>query len=88
MDASALRRYIVFRVKAIEFLDLNGLHQGLMNGNIKPYPPFRTAVDMAGSLRTVLLSWLALFVDKNGMNVVELWKEVFPDTRNWCKRRG
>ena|ERR1700687_3899083 len=78
MRKSALRRYIVFRVKAIEFLDLGGLHQGLMNGNVKSYPPFRSADDMAGSLRTVLLSWFALFVDKNGMDVIRLWKEVFP----------
>ena len=78
MRNSALRRYIVFRVKAMEFLDINGLHQGLISGNVKPYPPFRTASDMAGSLRTVLLSWFSLFVDKNGMDVIKLWKEVFP----------
>jgi hypothetical protein len=75
---SAIRRYVVFRVKAIEFLDLNGLHQGLMSGKVTPYPPFRSAGDMAGSLRTVLLSWFALFVDKNGMDVIKLWTEVFP----------
>jgi len=33
---------------------------------------------MADSLKTVQLSWLALFVDKNGMNVIELWKQVYP----------
>jgi hypothetical protein len=33
---------------------------------------------MADSLRTVLLSWFALFVDKNGLDVIKLWKEVFP----------
>jgi hypothetical protein len=65
-------------VKAIEFLDLGVLHQGLITGNVKPYPPFRSANDIAGSLRTVLVSWFALFVDKNGMDVIKLWKEVFP----------
>ncbi len=59
---SALRRYIVFRVKAIEFLDLGGQHQGLISGNIEPYPTFRPAGNMADSLRTVLLSWFVLFV--------------------------
>ncbi|MGD0222617.1 MAG: hypothetical protein ABSF71_09770 [Terriglobia bacterium] len=78
MRKSALRQYVVFRVKAIEFLDLSGLHQGLLNGNVKPYPPFRLAGHMADSLRTVLLSWFALFVDKNGLDVIKLWKEVFP----------
>jgi len=78
MRKAALRRYVVFRVKAIEFLDLGGLHLGLLNGNVKPYPPFRTAANMADSLRTVQLSWLALFVDKNGTNVIELWQQVFP----------
>lgn len=78
MRKSALRRYIVFRVKVMEFLDMASLHQGLITGNVKPYPQFRSAKDMAGSLRTVLVSWLSLFVDKNGMNVIELWKEIYP----------
>src|SRR5271157_793854 len=77
MRKSALRQYIVFRVKAIEFLDLGVLHEGLMNGNVKPLPPWRSASYMADSLRTVLLSWFALFVDKNGMDVIKLWKEIF-----------
>src|SRR5258708_1979455 len=90
MRKSALRRYVVFRVKAIEFLDLGGLHQGLLNGNIKPYPPFRTAANMADSLKTVQLSWLSLFVDKNGINVIDLWKQVFPQHKklveeSWAK---
>jgi hypothetical protein len=33
---------------------------------------------VADSLKTIQISWLALFVDKNGMNVIELWKRVFP----------
>ncbi len=85
MRKSALRCYVVFRVKAIEFLDLGGLHQGLLNGNIKPYPPFRTAANMADSLKTVQLSWLSLFVDKNGINVIDLWKQVFPQHKKLIK---
>jgi hypothetical protein len=90
MRKFALRRYVVFRVKAIEFLDMGGLHQGLLNGSIKPYPPFRTASNMADSLKTVLLSWFALFVDKNAMNVIELWQQVFPqhaklEKETWAK---
>jgi hypothetical protein len=75
MRKSAMRHQVVFRVKAIEFLDLGGLHQGLLNGNIKPYPPFRSAANMADSVRTVLLSWFALFVDKNGMNIISVLRE-------------
>jgi hypothetical protein len=83
---SVLRQYIVFRVKAIEFLDIGSLHQGLISGNVKPYPPFRSASHMADSLKTVLLSWFALFVDKNGMDVIKLWKEVFPQHANRVQR--
>lgn len=78
MRRFAIRRYIVFRVKAVEFLDLAVVHERLISGNIKPDPPFRLPDHVADSLRTVLLSWFALFVDKNGMDVIKLWKGIFP----------
>jgi hypothetical protein len=78
MRKSALRRYVVFRVKAIEFLDLANLHQGLKEKRIGPWPPFRPPEFVANSLRTVLWSWFALFVDKNGMDAIKLWIEIFP----------
>ncbi len=81
MRKHALRRYLVFRVKVIEFLDIAALWQDLTRGNLCPHAPAgRKSKDFADSLRTVLLSWFALFVDKtkDGMNVIELWKELFP----------
>lgn len=80
----ALRRYIVFRVKAIEFLDLITLRQALLNSDITPPNPVkRTSADFADSLRTIQLSWFALFVDKSkdGMNIIELWRDLFPAHR-------
>jgi len=81
MRKSALRRYVVFRIKAMEFLDLNTIRDGLLRGGIKYADHLRPPKFMANSLRTVVLSYFALFVDKNGLNVIELWKELFPKER-------
>ena len=78
MRKSALRRYIVFRIKAIEFLDLNTLRNRLRANEINPEPHIRPAVFMSNSVRTIVLSWFALFVDKNGLDVIKLWVELFP----------
>ena len=78
MRKSALRRYIVFRIKAMEFLDLNAVRHGLIRGAINYADQMRPPKFIAQSLRTMVLSYFALFVDKNGMNVIELWKELFP----------
>jgi hypothetical protein len=78
MREHALRRYIVFRVKAMEFLDLNTVRQTLRTNQFNPVPQFRPPIFMSDSVRTVVLSWFALFVDKNGMDVIKLWIELFP----------
>src|SRR5260370_10029176 len=78
MRKSALRRYVVFRIKAMEFLDLNALRNSLKANQISPAPQIRPPQFMADSVRTVVLSWFALFVDKNGLDVVKLWIELFP----------
>jgi hypothetical protein len=75
----ALRRYLVYRVKAIEFFDLLAVRQGLLAQMVTiPTPVGRASDDFADGLRTVLLSWMALFIDKNGMDVIPMWKELFP----------
>jgi hypothetical protein len=80
MRKAALRRYIVFRIKAIEFLDLNTLRSLLWAQQIDPVPQLRDPRCMSDSLRTVVLSWFALFIDKSkdGMDVTKLWVELFP----------
>jgi hypothetical protein len=81
MRKHALRRYVVFRVKAIEFLDIGALRQGVKNGDFCPRTPVnRIPNDFADSLRTVQLSWFAIFIDKGkgAMDVIKLWKELFP----------
>jgi len=78
MRESALRRYVVFRIKAMEFLDLNALRNSLKANQISPAPQIRPPQFMADSVRTVVLSWFALFVDKNGLDVTKLWIELFP----------
>lgn len=94
---SALRRYIVFRIKAIEFLDLIALFNVLRKNHLGQsemqeqkskcaaglapllsFLAFRPSSFVADSLKTVLISWFALFIDKNGMDVIKLWCEVFP----------
>jgi hypothetical protein len=81
MRKRTLRQYVVFRVKAIEFLDIGALRQGLKNNTFCPPTPVgRTSNDFADSLRTAQLSWLAIFIDKTkgGMDVIKLWRELFP----------
>jgi hypothetical protein len=79
MRKSALRRYVVFRVKAMEFLDIAALRNVLNADQLSMINPAqRKPSDFAEGLRTVLLSWFALFIDTNGMNVIELWTELFP----------
>lgn len=76
-----LRRYLVYRVKAIEFFDLSAVRQGLLDYKMTvPTPVGRTNEDFVAGLRTVLLSWMALFIDKSkdGMDVIPMWKELFP----------
>src|SRR5260370_31779600 len=82
MRKSALRRYIVFRVKAMEFLDMAVIWKALDADQISvPNPVQRTSSDFAAGLRTVLLSWFALLIDKNGMDVIKLWMDLFPKHR-------
>lgn len=94
---SALRRYIVFRIKAIEFLDLIALFNVLRRNQMRQsemheqkskcaaglaplvsFLSFRPPSFVADSIKTVLISWFALFIDKNGLDVISLWCEVFP----------
>jgi len=95
----ALRNYVVFRVKAIEFLDILALYsrlraipmnqeqllaakktvpQGQGLDHLLGFLAFRPPKFSADSLKTVAVSWFALFIDKNGMDVIDLWCEVFP----------
>jgi hypothetical protein len=75
----ALREYIVFRVKMMEFLDMATLRQEIAADKLVVNIPIpRTKQHFVDSLRTPLLSFFPLFVDKNGMNVIKLWKELFP----------
>src|ERR1700737_2251828 len=89
MRKCALRRYIVFRVKAIEFLDLSSLQRGLRTAwdmdRSKPVPlpgvpPIRPTIFVSDSVRTVVLSWFCVFIDqsRDGMDVTKLWIDLFP----------
>lgn len=82
MRKHALRRYIVFRIKLVEFLDIHALWLGLKKEEFLPKTGVsRKAAYFAEALRTVLLSWFNIFIDKSkdGMDVIKLWKELFPD---------
>jgi len=82
-----MRRYVVFRVKAIEFLDLIALRNSLRDPQLASskvplpsFPPLRPPIFVSDSVRTVVLSWFCLFIDKSkdGLNVIDLWSAVFP----------
>src|SRR5437016_3570715 len=79
MRKHALRRYLVFRMKVVEFLDIGAMRQNLRQGNLSvPNPVGRIPSDFAESLRTAQLSWFALLIDKNGLDAIKLWIELFP----------
>jgi hypothetical protein len=80
MRKHALRRYLVFRVKLIEMLDIGAVRQAAASDQLSvPNPVGRIPKDFADSIRTVQLSWFALLVDKNGMDAIKLWRELFPN---------
>jgi hypothetical protein len=91
MRKDALRRYLVFRVKTIEMLDIGVVRQTALAGNLSvPNPAGRFPKDFADSLRTPHLSWFALLIDKNGMDAIKLWSELFPKhskeiTETWAR---
>jgi hypothetical protein len=43
---------------------------------------FRPSQYSADSLKTVAVSWFALFIDKNGMDAIKVWSQVFPAHAN------
>jgi hypothetical protein len=81
MRKHALRRYLVLRVKLVEFFDFASLRQNLNEGKTAVATPVnRLSSDFVGSIRTVQLSWLALLIDKSkdGMDAINLWSQLFP----------
>lgn len=82
MRKDVLRRYLVFRVKAIEMLDIGAVRQAAESGNLAVANPVgRLPSDFVDSIRTPHLSWFALLIDKNGMDAIKLWGELFPKHR-------
>jgi hypothetical protein len=66
MRKHALQRYLVLRVKLIEFFDFASLRQNIKDGKTTVFTPVnRLSSDFVGSIRTVQLSWLALLIDKS-----------------------
>ena len=80
MRKHALKRYVVFRFKLVEFHDLMVLFMSIESGNCLDPSSVREPAQLQTSLRTVLISFLALFIDKNkdALDVIPLWKSLFP----------
>lgn len=95
---NALRNYLIFRIKAMEFLDILALYNCLRanKANQAEIPAVRTQAPeglvpllsflefrpsqfTADSLKTVAVSWFALFIDKNAMDAIKVWCQVFPN---------
>lgn len=94
---NALRKYVVFRIKAIEFLDLLSLYNCLRANRMRREEllaasqqvapgltpllsllAYRPPQFVADSVKAVVVSWFVLFIDKNGMDAIKLWCQVFP----------
>ena len=63
----------------MEFFDVGALRQELWSERMRSPSELRGGKHLAESLRTIQISYLALFIDKNGMNVFNLWNALFPD---------
>jgi hypothetical protein len=89
MRKDDLRRYVIWRMKSLELLHFYLL---LFDLNNKRYCPENMlghdARMFASSIRTVTISWLATFVDqsRDGMNVFDLWRRLFPKHRKEIDR--
>lgn len=94
---NALRNYLIFRIKAMEFLDILALFnclrantmrqedlaavKGQVPSGLTPlisFLAFRPPQYAADSLKTIAVSWFALFIDRNAMDAIKVWSQVFP----------
>src|SRR6266481_1829920 len=75
----ALQRYLIYRLKLQEFLHYHILFLSLNAGELRPENIMdHDSAEFAGSMQTAAVSWWVTFVDKNGLNIFDLWKELFP----------
>jgi hypothetical protein len=76
---NALKRYVIYRLKLQELLHFQLLFLELNSGEICPKNIMdHDSVEFASSMRVVAVSWWVTFVDKNALNVFDLWRELFP----------
>jgi hypothetical protein len=76
-----LKRYVIYRMKSLELLHFYLLLKDLNESGHCPENGLNHDARMfASSVRTVAVSWLATYVDqsRNGMNVFDLWRRLFP----------
>src|SRR5882672_2743239 len=75
----ALQRYVVYRLKMQELLHYELLFLALDAGEFCPENIIdHDSAEFASSMRTVAVSWWITFVDRNGLDVFDLWRELFP----------
>lgn len=89
MRRADLKRYVVYRMKSLELIHFYLLFGDLNEGG--HFPPNDLGHDgrmFAGSVRTVIISWLATIVDqtRGGMNVFDLWRRLFPKYKEEIER--
>src|SRR5271169_3725802 len=76
-----LRRYMIYRIKLMEWLQVFLLWIGCKEGSVNPPNTMgHDGQDFQETLRTVLLSWLSTIVDthRDGLNVFDLWLRLYP----------
>jgi hypothetical protein len=89
MRKDALRRYVLYRMKALELLHFYLLHIALTEHEyIPPNDLGHDGRDFSNSVRTASISWLSTMVDqtRGGMNVFHLWRQLFPRHREEIER--
>jgi hypothetical protein len=76
---NTLKRYVIYRLKMQELLHFQLLFMELNSGTICPKNIMdHDSAEFASSMRVAAVSWWVTFVDKNALNVFDLWRELFP----------
>ena len=70
--------YLVFRMKLNELMHLHYLIYHLLDGGCGNAIDGVDPGDMANTVRTCAMAWFCTFLDRNGLNIFDLWKKMFP----------
>ena len=70
--------YLVYRMKMNELIHLNFLFHQLRKGGCGDTVYGVAPEIVSGTVRTCAMAWFITMLDRNGVNIFDLWKKMFP----------